>query len=95
MLDSMNFSNIYSHAVGDMNLLKFQSEYLQRNLKLEIYTTATNNDHHTNISRFNHSEYNVNKYDHFIINNYRQELSFSYLTWKIIDSIKRGEIGIN
>lgn len=94
MLDSKNFSHAYSHLIGRINLLKLRCESLQRNIKLEHYTSVTNCEDHDDITRFLHDEYNVSQYDYFIINNYRKQLNFSYLTWKVIMAISDGDIDI-
>jgi hypothetical protein len=38
---------------------------------------------------------NVNHFDHFIIDNYRRDMSFNYLSWKVIEDIGKRKIKVN
>lgn len=53
---------------------------------MNIYLKDMSDKERSEISRF-YTDYNVNSLNHFIINNYRKELSFNYLTWKVINAM--------
>lgn len=53
---------------------------------MNIYTITNTDKYKETLSRF-FRDYNVNSFSHFIINNYRRELSFNYLTWKVINAM--------
>ena len=84
LIDNTSFSNNFATAIDKTDILRFRAEILKRHLMMNIYLTTDTDVHKDYISRFREQDQNVNSFSYFLINNYRRELSFNYLSWKII-----------
>jgi hypothetical protein len=75
------------------NLLKFKADIIKRYYIINYYNIANTDKEKKELTRFV-SDHNINTLSHFIINNYRRELSFNYLSWKVINAMSNRKIAL-
>ena len=68
------------------DILKFRGDVLKRYLHLDVYKTTENDKKKYDITRF-FKDKSISMFTHFIINNYRQQLTFNYVNWKIMNQL--------
>ena len=86
-------------GIGDSLMTKYQllrmnMDIFKRYLFLRIYVNGTSDDKRLHHQRNFVRDININRNDIFIINDFRKEMSFSFLTWKILSRIKEKDIMI-
>ena len=85
VLDPLSFNMQQASQMEKTDILKFRGDILKRNLQLNIYLNDVDSDQGAIPRVF--KEKNVNAFSHFIINNYRVEMTFSYMSWKILSNL--------
>ena len=93
ILDPLNFNPQQASQMESDTILKFRGDILKRNLQLNVYKTNNTEEDQKSISRF-FKDKNISQFTHFIINNYRQQLSFSYLSWKMMEALAHKKINV-
>jgi hypothetical protein len=68
------------------DILKFKCDLIKRNLALNVYLMNETETKKTMISR-TFEDKNVSLFSHFIIDNYRKENTFNYLTWTVLETL--------
>ena len=86
MLDPLNFNPTQASQMEAEDILKFRGDVLKRYLHMDVYRTTRNDLKKYDITRF-YQDKNLSLFTHFIINNYRQQLTFNYLNWKIMNQL--------
>jgi hypothetical protein len=74
-----------------MDILKFRGDILKRNLILNHYKNDKTEKKKKSLPRF-YDDKNVSSFQSFIVNNYRQELTFNYFTWKTIEYLRARKV---
>lgn len=93
MLDPLSFNPNQASQMESEDILKFRGDVLKRYLHLDVYRTTQNDKKKYDITRFLRDK-NISLFTHFIINNYRQQLTFNYLNWKVLNQLADKKINI-
>lgn len=75
-------------------MLRLRYDITRRNLLLNEYLTTRVEDKKIGMKR-EYIDKNVGDFNNLIVGNYRRNLSFSYLAWKIIEEIAEGNCSLN
>ena len=84
ILDPLSFNYQQASQMNKLDILKFRGDILKRNLIFNVYLDSNSESKKKALPRF-FKDKNVSSFDYFIINNYREENTFSYMTWKMIE----------
>lgn len=66
---------------------------MKRGLLLNEYLLDNVETKKTNIKR-EYPDNNIGNFSYFIVDNYRRDMNFSYMSWKIIEQIANKKISI-
>ena len=73
--------------------MQIRGDMLRRGLLLNEYLITSCDNNKTSLKR-EYEENNTGNFNYFIVNNFRKELNFSYLSWKIIEEIANKNLSI-
>ena len=87
LYDQFHYKKELSSQIGHLNMLQIRTNILKRGLLLNEYTTDRVEVTKTEL-KSSYADKNIGDFSYFIVDSFRRELNFSYLSWKIIEQVQ-------
>ena len=87
LFDQYHYKKELNSQINHLNMLQIRTNIIKRNLILNEYTIDRVEEPKTKL-KASYQDKNIGDFSYFIVDSFRRQLNFSYLSWKIIDQVR-------